>query len=227
MLVVADQRALGIGGQRRLSRAGQAEKDRGVAVRADIGRTVHRKDVLLGQRDIQRGEHAVLDLAGIRRPADQDDLAGEIDRDDVLRAVRRDVWDRRGKLGRSTMMVNSGTKLASSDASVGSACPSDGAAVLVGPERGELPRAGVPQGGAGGLPALQRRLRPGERPFLEQPRARAPGRLARRRAGPPPPARGGCRARRAHLRAYSAQPAAAACSTASPRSPPSASWAPT
>src|SRR5262249_49843201 len=32
-----------------------------------------------------RREHALLHLAGIVRPADQDDLAGEIDGDDVLR----------------------------------------------------------------------------------------------------------------------------------------------
>ena len=85
MLVVADQRALRIGRQRGLAGAGEAEEDRGVAVGADIGRAVHRHHALFGQIVVQRGEHALLHLAGIIRPADQDDLAGEIDRDHVLR----------------------------------------------------------------------------------------------------------------------------------------------
>ena len=85
VFVIADQRALRIGGERGLAGAGQAEEDRGVAVGADIGRAVHRHHALLGQVEVQRGEHALLHFAGIIRPADQDDLAGEIDRDDVLR----------------------------------------------------------------------------------------------------------------------------------------------
>ncbi|MGY3287876.1 hypothetical protein ACVWWP_000943 [Bradyrhizobium sp. LM3.6] len=85
MLVVADQRAVGIGGQRGLAGAGQAEEDRGIALGADIGRAVHRHHATLRQIVVQRGEDRLLHLAGIIRPADQHDLAGEIDRDDVLR----------------------------------------------------------------------------------------------------------------------------------------------
>ena len=58
VLVVADQRAVRIGRQRGLAGAGQAEEDRGVAVRADIGRAVHRHHALGGQVVVQRGEHA-------------------------------------------------------------------------------------------------------------------------------------------------------------------------
>ncbi len=86
VLVVADQRAVGIGRQRGLAGARQPEEDRGVALGADIGRAVHRHHAALGQIVVQRGEHRLLHLAGIIRPADQDDLAGEIDRDHVLRA---------------------------------------------------------------------------------------------------------------------------------------------
>ena len=46
VLVVSDQPPLGIGGERRLPRAGEAEEDRDVAVRADVGRAVHRQDTL-------------------------------------------------------------------------------------------------------------------------------------------------------------------------------------
>ena len=84
MLVIADQRALRVGGKRGLAGPGQAEEDRGVAVGADIGRAVHRHYAALGQIIIQRGEYALLHLAGVVRPADQHDLAREIDRDHVL-----------------------------------------------------------------------------------------------------------------------------------------------
>jgi hypothetical protein len=84
MLVVTDQRAVGIGRERGLAGAGQAEEDRSVTLGPDIGRAVHRQHALGGQVIIQRGEDRLLHLAGIIRPADQDDLAGEIDRDDVL-----------------------------------------------------------------------------------------------------------------------------------------------
>ncbi len=84
-LVVADQRALRVGRERGLAGAGEAEEDRAVAVGADIGRAMHRHHALFGQIVVQRGEDRLLHLAGIIRPADQDDLAGEIDRDNVLR----------------------------------------------------------------------------------------------------------------------------------------------
>ena len=80
MLVVADEGAVGIGGQRGLAGAGQAEEQRDVAVLADIGRAVHRHHALRRQIEVERGEHRLLHLAGIGRAADQHDLAGEIDR---------------------------------------------------------------------------------------------------------------------------------------------------
>jgi len=85
MFVVPDQRPIRIGRQRGLAGTGEAEEDRGVALRADIGRAVHRHYASFGQVIIERREHALLHLAGIIRPADQRDLAGEIDGDDVLR----------------------------------------------------------------------------------------------------------------------------------------------
>ena len=80
VLVVADQRAVRIGRERGLAGAGQAEEQRAIAVRADIGRAMHRHDVLRRQIEVERGEHRLLHLAGVRRAADQHDLAGEIDR---------------------------------------------------------------------------------------------------------------------------------------------------
>ncbi len=51
-----------------------------VAVGADVGRAVHRHDVLGRQIEVERGEHRLLHLAGVGRAADQHDLTGEIDR---------------------------------------------------------------------------------------------------------------------------------------------------
>ena len=69
-----------IGRERGLAGAGEAEEQRRVAVRPDIGRAVHRHHVLGRQIEVERGEHRLLHLAGVRRAADQHDLAGEIDR---------------------------------------------------------------------------------------------------------------------------------------------------
>ena len=80
VLVVADQNAVGIGGERGLAGAGEAEEQRDVAVMPDIGRAVHRHHALRRQVEVERGEHRLLHLAGIGRAADQHDLAGEIDR---------------------------------------------------------------------------------------------------------------------------------------------------
>ncbi len=53
---------------------------------ADIGGAVHRHHALRRQIEIERREHRLLDLARIGRVADQDDLAGEVDGDDGVRA---------------------------------------------------------------------------------------------------------------------------------------------
>ena len=82
VLVVADQRAVGIGGERGLAGAGEAEEQRNVAVLADIGGAMHRHHALRRQIEIERGEHRLLHLAGVGGIADQDDLPGEVDGDD-------------------------------------------------------------------------------------------------------------------------------------------------
>src|SRR3546814_5376207 len=86
MLVVADQRTRGIGRQRRLAGAREAEEDRGVAVRPDIRRTVHRHHALYGEQIVEDAEYRLLHLAGIGGAADQHELLGEIDRDHRLAA---------------------------------------------------------------------------------------------------------------------------------------------
>ena len=73
VLVVADQRAVGIGRQRRLAGAGQPEEQRDVAGRSDIGGAVHRHHALGRQVVIERGEHRLLHFAGVGGAADQDD----------------------------------------------------------------------------------------------------------------------------------------------------------
>ncbi len=65
VLVVAEKRAVGIGRKRGFAGARKAEEDGAVAVGADVGRAVHRHDVLLRQAIVQIGEDALLDFAGV------------------------------------------------------------------------------------------------------------------------------------------------------------------
>src|SRR5262249_33299720 len=73
VLVVADQPAFGIGGQRGLARAGEAEEERGLAGGAQVGRAVHREDALLRQEEIEDRKDRFLDLTGVASAADQND----------------------------------------------------------------------------------------------------------------------------------------------------------
>jgi len=86
VLVVADQHTIGVGRQRGLSRAREAEENGGVAAFADVGRAMHRHRVAQRQQVVHDGEHGLLDLAAVGRPADEDQFAREIDDDECLRA---------------------------------------------------------------------------------------------------------------------------------------------
>ena len=81
MFVVTDQRAAGVRRQRGLAGATEAEEHRRIAVRADIGRTMHRHHTLGRQQIVEDAEHALLHFAGIGGAADQDQLFGQVDRD--------------------------------------------------------------------------------------------------------------------------------------------------
>ena len=87
VLVVSDQRALGVGGQRRLAGARQAEEHGRVAVRPHVGGAVHRQHVGLREQVVHHGEDRLLDLARVARAADQHHPAAEIE-DDEYRGVR-------------------------------------------------------------------------------------------------------------------------------------------
>jgi hypothetical protein len=79
VLVVADEGAVGIGGERGLARAGEAEEERdvgGVAL-GDVAGAVHGEDALLGHVEVHGVEDALLHLAGVLGAEDHDDLAGE------------------------------------------------------------------------------------------------------------------------------------------------------
>ncbi len=86
VLVVADQRPLGVGGEGRLARARQPEEDGHAPVGADVGRAVHREHAALGQAVVHQGEDRLLDLAGVGGAADQDLLVGEVQAHEVGRA---------------------------------------------------------------------------------------------------------------------------------------------
>ena len=81
VLVVADQAAVRVGGQRRLAGAGQAEEQRDVFLGADIGAAMHRQDALGGQDPVHHGEDRFLDLAGVFGAGDDDELLLERQRD--------------------------------------------------------------------------------------------------------------------------------------------------
>ena len=115
MLVVADQGARGVGRQGRLAGAGEAEEDRAVALRADIGRAVHRQHVARRQHEIEIAEHRFLDLAGIAGAADQHQPLGEIDEDEGLGADAVEFAGWRGNSG-ACRIVKAGSKSASSAA---------------------------------------------------------------------------------------------------------------
>jgi hypothetical protein len=73
VLVVADQKALRICGERGLAGSGKAEEDsRVLAVHIGVGRAVHGGDALERQIVVHHGEHALLHLAAV--PGIQDDL---------------------------------------------------------------------------------------------------------------------------------------------------------
>ena len=81
VLVVADQPAMRVGGQRRLAGAGQAEEQRDVALAADIGAAMHRQHAAVGQDPVHHGEDRLLDLAGVLAAGDHDDPLLERQRD--------------------------------------------------------------------------------------------------------------------------------------------------
>ena len=100
MLVIADQRAAGVRRQGGLARAGQAEEHSGIAVRADIGRTVHRHHALDRQQIVEDAEHRLLHFTGIGGAADQDQLFGEVDGNDgfAAAAMTRRIGLERGQV---------------------------------------------------------------------------------------------------------------------------------
>ena len=78
MLVVAQQRALGIGRQGGLARAGEAEEDGRPARVVDGRRAVHRHDAGLWHHVVEVGEDRLLGLAGVGGAADQHQLLSEV-----------------------------------------------------------------------------------------------------------------------------------------------------
>ena len=100
MLIVADQRAAGVGAERGLAGARQAEEHGRVALRADIGRAMHWHDPLGREQIVEQAEHRLLHLTSISRAANQDQLFGEIDRDHRLaaRAVARRIGAEAGQI---------------------------------------------------------------------------------------------------------------------------------
>ena len=89
MLVITDQRALGVCRQGGFAGARQAEEDGSVdrVALGVVGRAVHRHDAFFGQHVVQKREDRLLVLARIFGAADQDQLAVEVQRDHRFRTT--------------------------------------------------------------------------------------------------------------------------------------------
>ena len=86
MFVVADQAALGVGGQGGLAGAGEAEEDGHITVRPHVGRAVHGQDALERQHEIEHREDGLFDFPGIVRAADDGQALAEIQDDESVGA---------------------------------------------------------------------------------------------------------------------------------------------
>jgi hypothetical protein len=81
VLVVADQRPLRVGRQRRLARPREPEEQRDPAVRVVVRRAVHREDAAQREHEVERPEDRLLDLAGVLGVGDQHEALAVVDRD--------------------------------------------------------------------------------------------------------------------------------------------------
>ena len=79
MLIVADQCPRSIRAERRLARTRKSKENRSIAIRADIGRAMHRHNALYRQQIIEDAENRLLHLTGISCAADQDQFLTKID----------------------------------------------------------------------------------------------------------------------------------------------------
>ena len=87
VLVVADQRAVRVGRQRRLPGSREPEEDRHPTVlRADVRRAVHRQHVRSWEAVVHQAEDPLLDLARVEGAADQDLAARRVEHDERPRA---------------------------------------------------------------------------------------------------------------------------------------------
>ena len=86
MFVIADQHTAGIRRQRRLAGARQAKENSRIAFWTNIGRAMHRHHRIERQQIVEQAEDRLLHLAGISGAADQDQLLGQVDRDDGFAA---------------------------------------------------------------------------------------------------------------------------------------------
>ena len=93
VLIVSDESSVGISGERGLAGAGKPEEQHGVFVPADVCRTVHRKDVALGQNEVHYCKHGFFDLACISGSADENDLFGQINQYEDFRLGSVDLRD--------------------------------------------------------------------------------------------------------------------------------------
>ena len=93
MLVVADELAVGVGGEGGLAGAGEAEEHGGVARGADVGGAVHGEHAHLGQDVVHDGEDGLLDLACVLAAGDDDHLFLIVHQDGGLGTGAVDLGD--------------------------------------------------------------------------------------------------------------------------------------
>ena len=83
VLVVADEEAFGVGAERRLAGAGEAEEERGLAgLRVDVRGGVEREHAFEREVVVHRREDGLLHLAGVGGAGDEDHALGHVQGDD-------------------------------------------------------------------------------------------------------------------------------------------------
>ncbi len=86
VFVIADQGAVGVCRQGRLSGPREPEEDSDISAHPHVRRTVHRHDIAQGQQIIHDREDRFFDFARVRGAADEHEASAEVDDHEGLRA---------------------------------------------------------------------------------------------------------------------------------------------
>ena len=78
VFVITNKGATRVRRERCLTRAGKTEEERYVLSRADVGRAVHRENILLRQQVVEHGKDRLFDFTGVLSTSNQHKLLPEM-----------------------------------------------------------------------------------------------------------------------------------------------------